>query len=278
MTLSNNSNPSDDDRRSPDPRQEDDSLQLPQAPRAFYNRMLVDAYLNNCKRGFLEQNTLITSLNEMEYEDRVVFQAMDSAYRQAFRNKMHQFGFGDTEKDLTVRMLHPVVAVGKTRREYHLYVDVVSAQGRCWFLDFDAAARFEHGPASIQLSSLGPESKNNLCVITRLFSVPAFQEALAKLVTASYEQIQKRPRDFVAFGWIMQAIATARYGHVRGDASESSRISQPILLTSVKDFMWTGDRRPFTFECSVENAYYVAHVGLNAKTRQPEVYLQEEIF
>ena len=278
MTLSNNSNPSDDDRRSPETRQSDDSLQFPEAPRASYNRLLVDAYLTNCKRGFLEQNTLITSLNEMEYEDRVVFQAMDSAYRQAFRNKMHQFGFGDTEKDLTVRMLHPVVAVGKTRREYHLYVDVVSAKGRCWFLDFDAAAGFEHGPASIQLSSLGPESKNNLCVITRLFSVPAFQEALAKLVTATYDQIQKRPRDFIAFGWIMQSIAMARNDHARGGASASSRLPKPLPLTSVKDFMWTGERRPFTFECSVDNAYYVAQVALNAKTRQPQVYLHEEIF
>jgi hypothetical protein len=278
MTLSNNSNPSEDDRRSAETGKNDDSLQFPAAPRASYNRMLVDAYLDNCKRGFLERNELITSFSDMEYEDRVALQAMESAYRQIFHSKMQEFGFGDVEKDLTLRLLHPVVSIGKTRREYHLYVDIVSAQGRCWFLDFDAAGRLEKGPASIQLSSLGPQAKNNACVITRLFSLPAFDEALAQLVATPFDQVQKKPRDFIAFGWVMQAIAMARGGHDGRGVSNSSRPPKPIPLSSVEDFTWTGERRPFTFECSIENAYYVAQVTLSSRTKQPQVYLHEEIF
>ena len=276
--LSNNSDPSDDNREPLEPRPDDESLAFPTASRASYNRILVDTYLDNCKRGFLERNHLITSLGDMEYEDRIVLQRMELTYRRVFHDKLQRFGMADTERDLTLRILHPVVAVGKTQREYHLYVDIVSAEGRCWFLDFDAGSLIENGPASMQLSSLGPQTKNDAVVLTRLFSPPAFNEVLAQLATAPYEEVLGKPRSFVAFGWIMQSIALARSEHGGRRAADSSKSPKPVPLTSVNDFMWTGERRPFTFECSVENAYYVVQVALHPRTRQPEVYLHEEVF
>lgn len=278
MTLRNNSNPSDDDRRSAKARQSDDSLQFPSAPRAYYNRMLVNAYLDNCKRGLVGQNKLITSVSDMEREDRVALRAMASEYRQSFYNKMRKFGFGDAEKDLTLRILHPVVAVGVTQREYHLYVDIVSAQGGCWFLDFEAAGRFQKGPAAVQLSNLGPPVKSSMSFVTRLFSLPAFNEALKKLVVTPFEQVQKNPRDFIAFGWIMEAIAKTRNDFRGRGALDSSKPLKPISPTTVKDFMWTGERRPFEFACCVENAYYSVRLTLNSRTRQPDVYVYEETF
>jgi hypothetical protein len=214
----------------------------------------------------------------MEYEDRVILDRMESNYRKVFQRKLEQFGLSDKGSDITVRVLHPVVAIGKTRREYHLYLDVVSQGGRCWFLDFDTAVGFENGPAALQLSSLGSRGQKEEMIVTRLFSVPAFQEALEKLATAPYSAVLKAPRDFVAFGWIVQAIAMARRGQVAREDITTSSAPRPIPLSEIADFRWTGETKPFTFECSVGNGYYVAQVRHHPRSRQPFVALHEELF
>ena len=278
MTLSNDPNPSDEHRSRGEEHDSQGNLSFPPAPRAFYNRMLVEAYLRNCKLGFVERFDLITSRSQMDYEDKVILDRMASTYRSLFTRKFQQFGLGDKGSEMTVRVLHPVVAVGKTRREYHLYLDVVSQNGRCWFLDFDTAAPFDKGPAAIQLSSLGPQGKKGEIVATRLFSVPAFQEALEKLANASYVEVLRNPRSFVAFGWIVQAIVMARNRATPRENVQGSVAPPPLELSKISDFTWTGNTKPYTFECSLENAYYVAHVQHHPRTRQPFVALHEEVF
>jgi hypothetical protein len=278
MTLSNDPNPSDENRPRGENRHSHEDLSLPSVPRAFYNRMLVDAYLRNCRRGFVGRFDLITHRSKMEYEDRVILDRMESNYRKVFQRKLEQFGLGDRGSDITVRVLHPVVAIGKTRREYHLYLDVVSQGGRCWFLDFDTAVGFANGPAALQLSSFGPRGQKEEMVVTRLFSVPAFQEALEKLANAPYSAVLKAPRGFVAFGWIVQAIAMARSRQAARENMDTSSAPRPIPLFEIADFQWTGETKPFTFECSVGNGYYVAQVHHHPRSRQPFVALHEELF
>jgi hypothetical protein len=279
MTLSNDPHPSDDNR--PDretPRPDDDKLSFPSAPRASYNRMLVDTYLRNCRRGFKETYNLITAPSRMTYEDRVVLQRMESQYRAVFKDKLKDFGLADKASELTVRVLHPVVAIGEGERKYHLYVDVVSRGGRSWFLDFDAGGVFETGPASMQLTSLGKQGQMEQVLFTRIFSVPAFNEAMNKLVVASFPEVLSQHRDFIAFGWIMQAISLARSRAASRLYGEDAQTSGPFRLDSVENFHWTGGKRPFTFECSVENAWYTAHVGLDPRRREPVVVLHGEVF
>lgn len=278
MTLSNDSNPSDDNRSRGENRDSQDDLSLPGVPRAFYNRMLVDAYLRNCRLGFAERFELITHRSNMEYEDRAILDHMESKYREVFQRKLGQLGLGDKASDFTLRVLHPVVAVGTTRREYHLYLDIVSPGGRCWFLDFDTAVGFEKGPAALQLSSLGPRGKKGEMVVTRLFSVPAFHEALEKLVSAPYSAVVKEPRAFVAFGWIVQAIAMARNRQSAREYMVTASAPRPIPLSEISDFHWTGETKPFTFECTVGNGYYIAQVLHHPRTRQPFVALHEDLF
>ena len=278
MTLSNDPNPSDDKHQRADGRDSHEDLTMPSAPRASYHRILLDAYLRNCRLGFVERFELITNRSKMEYEDRAALNRMESNYRKVFQRKLEQFGLADKSSDFTVRVLHPVVAIGSTRREYHLYLDIVSRNGRCWFLDFDTAAGFEKGPAALQLSSLGPRGKKEEMVATRLFSVPAFQEALEKLVSASYSEVLQNPRSFVAFGWIVQAIVTAQNRHSPREDMGGVPSHRPIQLSTIADFHWTGDTKPFTFECTVGNAYYVAQVRHHPRTRQPFVALHEEVF
>lgn len=274
MTLSNNPNPADDRNDSRDPEQDLRDLSLPSVPRANHNRILVDAYFDNCKRGFLERNELITSPKEMAYEDRVSLAAMARVYRGLVGRRLELFGSEKFENEFTLRFLHPVVAVGKTRREHHLYVDIVSSSGRCSFVDNDAVAVFLKGPAAVQLSRIAHPGKSGI-IITRLLSVPGFHEAMGKLITAPHEEIFSKPRAFVAFGWLMQAIAIAR-GSEGNKMRAHDRTVSPLDLSKVEGFTWTGSRKPYTFECSIENSHYVVQIMLNRKTRQPIIYLHEE--
>jgi hypothetical protein len=278
MTLSNDPNPSDENRAREEHRHPQEDLSLPAVPQAFHHRMLTNAYLRNCRQGFVGRFDLITHRSKMEYEDRVILDRMESDYRSIFQRKLERIGLKEKGPDITVRVLHPVVAVGKTRREYHLYLDVISQGGRCWFLDFDTAVGFENGPAALQLSSLGPGAQKGEMVVTRLFSAPAFQEALEKLANAPYSAVLKEPRSFVAFGWIVQAIAMARNRHSAREYMSGSSASRPIPLSEIADFQWTGETKPFTFECSVGNGYYIAQVRHHPRSRQPFVALHEELF
>lgn len=277
MTLNNNPNPGDDKNHSPDPHDDLGDLSLPPVPRANHNRILLNAYLGNCKRGFIEHNELITSPQEMEYEDRVSLDSMADAYRGLVQRKLQLFGLQKFENEFTPRFLHPVVAVGKTRREYHLYVDTVSSSGRCSFVDSDAVGLFLKGPAAMQLSRLAGSEKPARIIMTRLFSVPGFHEAMGKLISASRDEIFSKPRAFVAFGWILQSIATARAGE-GGTRSSHDRMIAPLDLSKVEDFVWTGSRKPYTFECSIGSSYYVTQIMLHQRTRQPVIYLHEERF
>lgn len=277
MTLSNNPNPFDDENPSRQSRDEGGDLSFPSAPRAYHNRILVDSYLKNCKRGFLGENELITSLKEMEYEDRVSLDLMATGYRGLIRAKLAQFGLRGLEKDLTLRFLHPVVAVGKTRREHHLFVDAVLGGGRCGFVDSDAVGCFQNGPAAIQLSRIAGGDKQPRVVLSRLLSFPAFHEAMNDLIAARWEDVYANPRSFVALGWLMQGLATSRTRD-SVSANERSRGFKPLALSSIEGFMWTGSRKPHTFECSLGNAYYVMQVDLDKKTRQPVIYINEERF
>ena len=276
MTLSNNPNPSDEHNR-PQQRDGERELSFPPAPRAYYNRILVDAYLKNCERGFLGKNDLITSLKDMEYEDRVSLDRMASAYRGLVRAKLHHFGLSGLEKDLNLRFLHPVVAVSKTRREHHLFVDAVVSGGRCGFVDSDAVGLFRNGPAAIQLSRIAGADKEHRIVLSRLFSYPAFHEAMNSLIAARWEQVCANPRAFVALGWLMQGVVTSR-ARESDTANAKSPGIKPLALSSVEGFLWTGSRKPHTFECSVANAYYQLQVDLDKKTRQPVIFVNEERF
>lgn len=277
MTLSNNQNPSDDKNSREPSRDDSGDLSFPPAPRAYHNRLLVDTYFKNCKRGFLEHNKIITSLKEMDYEDRVSLDGMADAYRELVRSKLRHFGFRDLENDITLRFLHPVVAVGKTRREHHIYVDVVDRNGRCCFVDGDAASSFESGPAAMQVSRIAGDEKRPRILLTKLFSRPAFHEAINTLIAAPWSEVYSNPRAFVALGWLMRGIATARAREAEARA-EGGTEQDFLALSTVEDFMWTGSRKPHTFECSVGKAFYVIQVALHDRTRQPMIYVHEERF
>jgi len=57
-----------------------------------------------------------------------------------------------------------------------------------------------------------------------------------------------------------------------------STTSRPPPLSHISDFNWTGQAKPFTFDCVVGNALYVTEVHHDPKTRQPYVILYEEVF
>lgn len=277
MTLSNNPNPADDKNHSPDPHQEFGNLFFPQFPRANHNRILVDAYLRNCERGFIERNTLITNPKEMEYEDRASFDFMANSYRGLVRHKLRVFGLEKLENDFTLRFLHPVVAVGKTRREHHLYVDAIANSGGCSFVDSDAMSVFKKGPAAVQLSRLAGDIKQSSISISRLFSVPGFHEAMSKLAATSHEELFSKPRSFVAFGWIVRAIAFAR-AEEGSPGRDDGRKPVSLNLSEIENFTWTGCRKPYTFECSIGNSYYAVQIMLHPRSRQPITYVHEETF
>jgi hypothetical protein len=183
---------------------------------------------------------------------------MQKDYRTLFKRKLSQFGIEGDANDVKVRVLHPVVAIGPSHREYHLYLDIVSGNGRCWFLDYDAAAGFEKGPAALQLTARGSPMERGEMVMTRLFSEPAFHEALEKLLMAPFSTVLDNPRNFVAFGWIMQAIAMARnQGQPRDDVAGSLATS-PVPFSTMRAFQWTGQNNPFSFECVLDDAMYIA--------------------
>lgn len=276
MTLSNNTNPADDKNHSPDP-QEFGNLFLPPVPRANHNRILVDAYLRNCERGFVERNTLITNPKEMEYEDRASLEFMAQSYRGLVRHQLRVFGLGRLETEFTLRFLHPVVAVGKTRREHHLYVDGISHSDGCSFVDSDAVSVFTKGPVAIQLSRLSGTSKESSIKISRILSFPGFHETMSKLAAASHEEVFSNPRSFIAFGWIIRAIAFARAEEGRAGRDDGSK-PVALNLSEIENFTWTGCRKPYTFECSVGEAYYVVQIMLHPRTRQPITYVHEETF
>jgi hypothetical protein len=212
----------------------------------------------------------------MSYEDRAELQRMEINFRELLANKLRELGFAHKASELSVRVLHPVVSVGQARREYHLYVDVVGENGRCWFVDFDAAQQLEAGPASIHLSCVGMSERKAKIIFSRLFSIPAFNEAMGKLVSSSFEDVCLQPRSFLAFGWIMQGIAMARVRAASEMGIQQAAAAGPFSLDKVKSFQWTGEKRPFEFECIVENAYYIAQITLDPKRRQPCVVLYEE--
>lgn len=279
MTLSNDNTPSRDGRGENNPEKADaGDLVFPSAPRAFHNRILYTAYLENCRNGFEGRNDLVTSTYEMTYEDQMVFQKMGDYFRDVFSRKLRLFQMADIESDLTVRMLHPVLARGEGHSEYHLYVDVVNKDGRAVLPDYEALDVFQNGPASLQMYAHEEDGRVSLRDVLRLISTPAFQEATQKLMSASWEEIADRPRSFIAFGWILHGLVASRQAAARrrGEPAEVIEKKYGFHLSDMKDFQWTGEKRPPTFEFSLQGVFYRVSILLDRATKRPTLHIHED--
>ena len=279
MTLSNDNTPSNDGRNQNNPEKSDMSeLSFPTGPRAAHNRILYTTYLENCRRGFEGPHDLVTTTAEMTFEDRMVFDRMREFFHHTMGEKLRHFQMADIVPDLTVRMLHPVLARGEAHNEYHLYVDVVNKYGRSVLPDYEAVDTFQEGPASLQLYAYEEDGRVRLRDVMRLISTPAFTEATRKLMAASWDDIRERPRNFIALGWILQGIVEGRTAAARRRGEPEDTVSKKYLISldDVEGFHWTGEKRPPTFEFSLGNLHYRVALKLDRVTKQPNVYIQEK--
>lgn len=279
VTLSNDNTPSQDGPNQNNPENSDmGELTFPTGPRAAHNRILYTTYLENCRHGFEGPHDLVTTTAEMSFEDRMVFDKMREFFCDAMSQKLRHFEMAEIVPDLTVRMLHPVLARGEAHNEYHLYVDVVNKEGRAVLPDYEAVDTFQDGPASLQLYAYEEDGRVRLRDVLRLISTPAFTEATRKLMAASWDDILEKPRNFIAFGWIMHEIIENRQAAARrrGESEESVLKKCRINLADVKGFHWTGERRPPTFEFSLGNFHYRVALKLDRATKQPNVYIEEQ--
>ncbi len=277
MTLGNDvPSPEGDGRKPKSSPQESSDIILPSAPRIAHHRILLDAYLENCRRAFIGSNELITDKRAMNAEAPQMFANLATNFRRTLADTLTMFGKADMLEDLTCRMLHPVVAVGKGQPEYHLYVDVVNGRGRCVLPDIDGVQAFNSGPASIQVYVTESGHGELHIGMIRLVSAPAFREAVNDIIAHSFDEIVKNPRGYVAFGWILGGVCN----HRRSDMSErrSDRGENPgqVALDHIKNFRWMGGRSPAIFELQIRNAEYKVHLSLDSKAKRPVIVVYEE--
>ena len=277
MTLSNNLPPPEgEDRESNNPHPENFDLVIPPAPRIGHHRILLDAYLENCRKAFVGTNELFTDTREMSFEAEQMFANLAMVFRKRLANTLTQFGKGDMIGDLTCRMLHPVVAVGKGGPEYHLYVDVVNSRGRCVLADSEGVQSFISGPASLQIYATEARAGVVSIGMIRLISAPAFREAVNEIVVHSFDQITLNPRGYVALGWIMGGVCSHRAG-VLGEG-KVNRGPNPgrVGLDEITNFRWMGGRSPAMFEFQIRDAHYKVQLDLDTKAKRPSIVVFEE--
>ena len=277
MTLSNNLPPPEgEDRESNNPHPESFDLVIPPAPRIGHHRILLDAYLENCRKAFVGTNELFTDTREMSFEAEQMFANLAMVFRKRLANTLTQFGKGDMIGDLTCRMLHPVVAVGKGGPEYHLYVDVVNSRGRCVLADSEGVQSFISGPASLQIYATEARAGVVSIGMIRLISAPAFREAVNEIIVHSFDQITLNPRGYVALGWIMGGVCSHRAG-VLGEG-KVNRGPNPgrVALNEITNFRWMGGRAPAMFEFQIRDAHYKVQLDLDSKAKRPSIVVFEE--
>ena len=277
MTLSNNLPPSEgEDREANKLPQESSDLVIPDAPRIGHHRILLAAYLENCRKAFVGTNELFTDTREMSFEAEQMFANLSMVFRKRLANTLTQFGKGDMMGDLTCRMLHPVVAVGKGSPEYHLYVDVVNSRGRCVLADSEGVQSFISGPASLQIYATEARVGVLSIGMIRLVSEPAFREAVNDIIAHSFDQIALNPRGYVALGWIMGGVCNHR-STLLGEG-KVTRGSNPgrVALDEITNFCWMGGRSPAMFEFQIRDAHYKVQLDLDSKAKRPSIVVFEE--
>jgi primosomal protein N' (replication factor Y) len=102
---------------------------------------------------------------------------------------------------------------------------------------------------------------------------PGWNARDVALIRAQIQQV-----DFAAVGFAPSAEIARQIesGDIKFRASKS-RVNVESFQ-QIADFQWTGETKPFTFECSVGNGYYIAQVRHHPRSRQPFVALHEELF
>lgn len=278
VTLHNNPTPPEGDDRGESSRShEGERFVFPPAPRVAHHRLLLDTYLENCRSAFTGRNNLITDRREMPLEAPMIFHALETEYRKSLVGKLNEFGMQRMADELTCRMLHPVVAVGKGVTEYHLYADIVNGQGRCVFPDLDGVQSFNSGPAGVQFYAT-EEKKGELRIrVIRLISAPAFREAVNDIIATPFEAVKEKPRSFVALGWIMSAVCNHRIGGDAGVLAKRGERPGEIILDDVTGFKWMGGRSPASFEFQIKNARYKVDLRFNNKNKRPDTFVFEEL-
>lgn len=275
MTLSNNSFSNNNPGRDPERIFHDaDAPCLPEPPRANHHKLLIDRYFENCRRGFAGENELITD-RHLDFESKVIFDKLERVYRNSLEKRLAYWGMKDAARQLTVRFLDPVIAIGKGGREFHLYADVVDADGRCFFPDLDGAQVLKTGPAAMQVYATENDTRGLVLGVARLISPPAFKEAIDSLIASPFEEIRKNPRRNIALGWVMNSVVSHR---VEGSSEHLARRgSQPgiLALSDVSNFHWNGSRSPVGFSFELPGVSYRVELLLNYKTRQPSVFVRE---
>lgn len=275
MTLSNNPFPSNEPGREPDRVFHNiDSPFIPEPPRANHHKLLLDRYLQNCRRGFVGENQLVAG-KEGDFETKMIFGKLEEAYRRMVDERLTSWGMKPIAGQLTARFLDPVVAVGKAGREYHLYADFVDTEGRCFFPDLDGAQVLRAGPAAMQVYAVENDKQGLVLGVVRLISPPAFKEAVASLIASPFEQIRRNPRGHVALGWVMNAVVSHRAEGAPEQLNKRGVQPDVLALSDITNFTWNGSRSPIGFSFDLPGASYKIEVCLNYKTRQPSVFVKE---
>jgi len=247
-----------------------------------YNRRLVDTYMEMCRHSLGQSATVITSLREMSSEDKQNVSLLDLLYRKFFAERLKALGLDELRNEIHLRMLHPVVVVHGLRRSYHLYADAVADNGRCCLVDVQSIGVLNRGPAATRVTAFARLKPNTqepprfYLEFAKLLSKPAYHEAMHQLIAATRDEIFESPKEFLGFGWIIQAIERYQEMH-RKDAGSGAKsgASSSTKSSKIKDFGWTGQRRPYTFECVIADRCYRIEIGFSQVHRNPTMAVAE---
>jgi len=252
------------------------STSLPQVPDDLHSRLLLDAYLRNCERSEMGSPLITASIREMSFPDREIFKRMGQHYRGAVLNKFQRLGLLRLEKELTIRTLHPVIVEREGQRVFNIFVDIVSPEGRSVVADLESVKTFQAGPAAVHFYATEVSGSLTAMGVNRLVSAPAYKEAVEEILSTPYADIAKDPRYYVAFGWIMHAVAGYRRFAALKRSHDYPGAEGGLPRTAIENFRWSGEVAPPTFLFRIGKFDYEVRLDLDTERGEPTIYLHEE--
>lgn len=147
------------------------------------HRVIHESFLTFARRSFLASQRLITSQQQMGYEDHACFAFAEYRLNQSMRETLRQ-SMGESEASRAIiRPLHHVVAVPPSgERERHLILEVMDRFLAPLVVHDGCVERFSRGPV-IHHVFMPSGGGSHLEVVPRM-SPGAFKESLAALASS----------------------------------------------------------------------------------------------
>lgn len=261
-----------DDSRAPDPSESSAGAleiagysiqnEIPQ-----HHRELLNAYRSCCRADLTGVNRLIERPSNMRFEDLNSFAHLEERVRDNVYKTVQRHGTARDCANVYVRTLQHVVAVSKTQRERHLFVDVVGSECASVLAWKGCMEQFVTGPVALHVYISDYQSKH--IIVRPLMSKPAFKEAVTNLSRLADGQIQATSDS----SWGMKLIISAVNSHHSGllDGVQERRIKASDLCNFRHVQREFSAKELFCFE--IGSVEYQAELALNEERNRPDVYL-----